>query len=59
MLTKILKLEERQNQVNDIINDHIKKGWELVKVSPQFGFDSEGILVSPYYVVHLQRKNEN
>ncbi len=59
MLTKILNLDESQSHVNETINYHIKKGWELVKVTPQFGFDSDGILVSPCYVVHLQRKNEN
>jgi hypothetical protein len=48
---KILNLE---HNVQETLNQAIDKGWEIISVLPQFGFDTDGILVSTYYVVHLR-----
>ena len=64
MRVQILTLNQR---VSSTLNKYVSKGWEVVSITPQFGFDSHGYLqeMDRWFVCHLQHpdlsalENEN
>jgi hypothetical protein len=56
MRVMILTLCDR---VNITLNNYISNGWEIVSITPQFGFSQEGYLQNTdrWFVCHLQHPN--
>jgi hypothetical protein len=58
MRVQVLVLNQN---VNSTINNYISNGWEVVSITPQFGFSSDGYLqeMDRWFVCHLQHPNLN